>query len=144
MSKLNFVARAVAVVLVAMGSLSVSAQSYQVANSTGGQQVAGSPIANAISVVNQIANNAQGTANNAQSTANWSSQVAQNANNVAYSAQGTANDAWNRANNAQARANYVGWYNWNYTRATAISNCMATGGNPVFCTVMADSQYPAP
>ncbi|WP_298706151.1 hypothetical protein [Variovorax gossypii] len=127
----------------ALAGLSASAQ-FQVANSTGGQQVAGAPIAQAISSVNQIANNAQYTAYNAQNTANYGVEVAGAARNTANYAQAVASDAQAQANAARNRVEYTAWYNWSYTRAAAISACMATGANPVYCTIVNDSTWPAP
>lgn len=125
-------------------SLSAHAQTYQVANSTGGQQVAGAPIAQAISTVNQIANNAQYTANVATNTANYAQYTAGVANNTANYAQAVASDAQAQANAARSRVEYTAWYNWAYTRAAAISSCMAVGGNPIYCQAVNDTTWPAP
>lgn len=124
--------------------LSAHAQgvSFAVADSTGGRQIAGVGIDQA-AIYNGISD-ARGRAQNAQGMAEWAGQTAQSASQVASAAQGTASYAVGRAADARARADYTAWYNWNYTRATAISNCMATGGNPVYCSAMADSMYPAP
>lgn len=115
-------------------SLGAHAQQFQIADSTG-SRTAGVGIDQA-AIYGGI-NDARGRAMNAESQAVWAAQAAQ-------SAQGTASYAVGRAADARARADYVAWYNWNYTRATAISNCMATGGNPVYCSAMADAMYPAP
>jgi hypothetical protein len=123
-------------------SLGAHAQQLQIADSTGGRQTAGIGIDQS-AIYNGI-NDARGRAMNAQGMAEWAGQAAQNASQVASAAQGTASYAVGRAADARARADYTAWYNWNYTRATAISNCMATGGNPIYCTVAADSMYPAP
>jgi len=131
--KMNPLAGAALVLTLAFGA---HAQTYQVANSTGGQQVAGAPIAQSIAYVNSVANNAQGTANNAQSTANWSGQVAQDARQIANNAQGTANWAANGVN-----------VSYNYIISTAASSCAASMGNLSYlpyCTALALANMPHP
>lgn len=123
-------------------SLSSHAQQLQIADSTGGRQIAGVGIDQA-AIYNGISD-ARGRAQNAQGMAEWAGQTAQSASQVASAAQGTASYAVGRAADARARADYTAWYNWQYTRNTAIAGCMATGGNPIYCTVAADSMYPAP
>ncbi len=117
--------------------LSAHAQQLQIADSTGGRQIAGAPIAQAISAVNIVASDAK-------ATANWAGDVAGSARNTANYAQAVASDAQAQANAARSRVEYTAWYNWSYTRSAAISACMATGGNPVYCSVVTDSSFPAP
>lgn len=116
--------------------------SFAVADSTGGRQIAGVGIDQA-AIYNGI-NDARGRAQNAQGMAEWAGQTAQSASQVAAAAQGTASYAVGRAADARARADYVAWYNWNYTRAAAISACMATGASPAYCAVVNDSTFPPP
>ena len=115
---------------------------YEVANSTGGQQVAGVGIDQA-AIYGGI-NDARGRAQNAQGMAEWAGQTAQSASQVAATAQGTASYAVGRAADARARADYTAQYNWSYTRAAAISACMATGASPAYCAVVNDSTFPPP
>jgi len=81
-------------------SVSASAQTFLVANSTGGSQVAASPIS-------QVVANLQGNINNAQYTANVANNQANYAAAVGNNAQNSANYAQAVANNAQYTANVV-------------------------------------
>ncbi|EJL79290.1 alanine-zipper protein [Variovorax sp. 2RAF20] len=124
-------------------AFSAHAQTYQVANSTGGQQVAGAPIAQSIAYVTSLANNAQGTANNAQSTANWSGQVAQDARQAANNAQAVASNAQGVANRALNGVNV----DYEYIVITAANSCAATaGGVSAFpmCLALAYANMPRP
>ncbi|VTU44935.1 hypothetical protein [Variovorax sp. RA8] len=138
MRKLNTLARSLQLLAAGLAvacALPAFAQTFQVANSTAGSQVAAAPISQIVANLNAGINNAQWTAtvannqatyatqvgNNAQATANWAGDVANYAAN-------TAADAWNRANNAQATANAVAGRvdaTWNL----AIADCaLALGG----------------
>lgn len=123
-------------------SFSAHAQQYQIADSTGGHQTGGIGIDQA-AIYGGI-NDARGRAMNTQSHAEWAGQTAQSASQVAAAAQGTASYAVGRAADARARADYVASYNWNYTRAAAISACMAIGAPPAYCAVVNDSTFPPP
>jgi hypothetical protein len=113
----------VALSLVAAGFLActvpASAQTYQVANSTGGAQVAAAPI-NAI--VNTLNSNISG----AQNTANWGVSLAQGAQATADTANWYGQTAYNTANNAQAQANNA----WNY--ADAVNNARMAAENNLY------------
>lgn len=135
--------------LAATLAFSAQAQTYQVASSVGGQQIAASPI-NQADIYNRI-NAAQGTANSAQGTANDAQWRATNARAAADNAQSSANWAGQVAQNAQNTANQgVRWADtaWGYARAANISSCtMSNGGTPaalVNCTIIADSLFPHP
>jgi hypothetical protein len=130
-------------------ALSAPAQTFQVANSVGGQQIAASPI-NQADIYNRI-NIAQGTANSAQGTANDAQWRAASARETADRAQSSANWAGQVAQNAQSTANQgVRWADtaWGYARAVNISSCtMSNGGTPAAlatCTVIADNLFPHP
>jgi hypothetical protein len=79
-------------------SVSASAQSFLVANSTGGSQVAASPISQVVANLQSNINNAQYTANVANNQANYAAAVGNNAQNSANYAQGLANSAQYTAN----------------------------------------------
>ena len=130
-------------------SFNTQAQTFQIASSVGGQQIAASPI-NQTDIYNRI-NTAQGTANSAQGTANDAQWRATNARETADRAQSSANWAGQVAQNAQSTANQgVRWADtaWGYARAVNISNCtMSNGGTSAAqtaCTIIADSLFPHP
>lgn len=131
MLKLKVVARSLQVLsagVLLCAILPVAAQTYQVANSTAGSQVAAAPINQIVANLNNGINNAQWTATVANNSANYAVAVGSNAQNTANYAAGTANDAWNRANNAQATANTVAW-RVDVTYNLAIADCaLALGG----------------
>lgn len=90
--------------LVAAGAaLPVAAQSYQVANSTSGRQVAAALID--IGALQQGIYNAQNTANSANNQAFYATAVGNNAQTAAGNAQSTANNAQSAANWAADVAN---------------------------------------
>lgn len=79
-------------------SVSASAQTFLVANSTGGSQVAASPISQVVANLQGNINNAQYTANVANNQANYAAAVGNNAQNSANYAQAVANNAQYTAN----------------------------------------------
>lgn len=123
--------------LMACAAMPAAAQSFMVANSTAGHQVAAAPINQIVANLNSSISTAQNTANNAtnvanvawavgnnaQGTANWAGAVASDASN-------TANAAWNNANNAWNYANTVAWRT-DVTYNLAMADCrLAMGGDP--------------
>jgi hypothetical protein len=88
------------IALALASALSAHAQTYLVANSTGGNQVAAAPI-------NQIVANLQSNINRAQNTATDAGNQAYYATTVGNNAQNSANYAQGLASNAQYTANVV-------------------------------------
>lgn len=132
MFKLKVVAQSLQIlavgVAVACLTLPAAAQSFQVANSTSGRQVAAAPINQIVANLNAGISNAQWTASVANNQANYAVAVGSNAQNTANYAAGTAGDAWNRANNAQATANAIAG-RIDRTWDLAIADCaLAMGG----------------
>lgn len=131
MLKLKVIARSLQVLAAGVllcAALPAAAQSFQVANSTAGSQVAAAPINQIVANLNNGINNAQWTASVANNQANYAVAVGNNAQNTANWAGSTASDAWNRANNAQAFANTVAW-RVDVTYNLAIADCaLAMGG----------------
>ena len=102
-------------------AFSAHAQTYLVASSTGGNQVAAAPL-------NQIVATLQSNINRAQSTATDASNQAYYATTVGNNAQNTANYAQGAANNAQHTANVVAG-RVDATWELAIRDCaLALGG----------------
>lgn len=148
MLKLNTLARslqALAAGLVLACALPVAAQTYQVANSTAGSQVAAAPINQIVANLNNGINNAQWTATAANNQANYAVAVGSNAQNTANYAAGTAADAWNRANNAQAWANLAeshAQHTYWKTRDTWLNYCYITTGNAFACNINVGILFP--
>jgi hypothetical protein len=101
--------------------VSASAQTFLVANSTGGSQVAAAPINQVVANLQSNINNAQYTANVANNQANYATAVGNNAQNSANYAQGLASNAQNTANAVAGRVDAT----WDL----AIRDCaLALGG----------------
>jgi hypothetical protein len=119
MFKLKTIVRSLVAAAVVACSLPASAQVYQIANSTSGNQLAAAPI-NAI--VNTLNSNIAG----AQNTANWGVSLAQGAQSTADTANWYGQTAYGTANYAAAQANNA----WNY--ADAVNNARMAAENNLY------------
>jgi len=143
---------AAAVIALTSAVLPASAQTFQVANSTAGQQVASAPINQIVANLNAGINNAQWTANVANNQANYATQVGNNAQNTANNATntanwaaGTANAANNTANAAYGLANTAeshAQHTYVKTRDTWLNYCYITNGNILACNAVAAATFP--
>lgn len=139
MFKLRIVARAfqcmAAGVIACAAVLPADAQTFKVANSTAGSQVAAAPINQIVANLNAGINNAQWTANSANNQANYAVQVGSNAQGTANYAVAVGQDAHNYAdiayNTAVSAQNGVNAVAWRVDNAwsLAIADCaLAMGG----------------
>lgn len=118
-----------------MISVSASAQTFLVANSTGGSQVAASPISQVVANLQGNINNAQYTANVANNQANYAAAVGNNAQNSANYAQAVANNAQYTANVIAGRVDAT----WDL----AIRDCaLALGGLQAIAYCQAVNPWP--
>ncbi|MDN8616509.1 hypothetical protein [Variovorax ginsengisoli] len=136
----KLIARPFAVAAIAAACAVPAFAQLQVANSTGGSQVALAPINAIVSTLNSNIWSAQNTANVANNVANV-------ANNAAWNAQSTANNANAVAQNAQATADkgvYYGDAAWWYAWEAASASCAATMGGAMWRPYCEAQQRPHP
>lgn len=147
MFKMKFIARPLSVAAIAAACAVPAFAQLQVANSTGGSQVALAPINAIVSTLNTNIWSAQVTANNATNVANVANNAANNAQSTANNASATASWAGQVAVSAQDTANKgVAWGDaaWWYAWEAASASCAATMGGAMWRPFCEAQQRPHP